>query len=92
MITVIFQSNEAKRIKSKRKKLKKTYTKINKVSLQKRLDEYKDNFVCKNNKMYCKLCCEFVNYKHKNVINDHLNSKKHQSYINLNQNKIDNLL
>jgi hypothetical protein len=79
-------SNEAKRLKIK-KKFTKKYSKLNKVTLNNRLKEYEEHFISKNNRMFCKLCSEYVNYKHKNVIDDHIKSNKHQKYVCIDKNK-----
>jgi hypothetical protein len=70
-------SNEGKRRKIKRKRISKKYKKGNKITVEMRVNEYKEPFIVKNNNMYCNLCHDFVDFKHKNVIDFHLNSKKH---------------
>ncbi len=70
-------SNEGKRTKIKLKKISKKYKKGNKITIEMRVNEYKERFIVKNNNMYCNLCHDFVDFKHKNVIHFHFNSKKH---------------
>jgi len=47
-----------------------------------------NSFVVKDNKIYCNLCNDFVDFKVKSVVDAHIKSKKHQKAIELNSKQI----
>jgi hypothetical protein len=69
--------------KLKKKNISRKYKKGNKISVAMRAKEYETEFIVKDNKMYCKMCHNFVDFRHKNVIDSHLGSKKHKKNIEI---------